>query len=206
MTTMQIFYPDGSITQKLPPPIPRWDVVQMIWCPVCKQKADVTITPSTSQRLRQPLYIARCAKCRVCLKGMDTKDMVRHDLLQPEPKRTGKKKKQPPPVPHKEHKHRKFRKPRNRHVKKAVPQPPPIPDPSYADMPYPQYLLTEHWRKTRSEAILRAGSKCQVCSRPKKLEAHHRTYDRVGHERPEDVTVLCSECHDLFHNNSRLKR
>jgi hypothetical protein len=28
-----------------------------------------------------------------------------------------------------------------------------------------------------------------------KLEAHHPTYTRLGVEIPEDITVLCDNCH-----------
>jgi hypothetical protein len=30
------------------------------------------------------------------------------------------------------------------------------------------------------------------------LEAHHRTYEHMGDEMPEDITVLCHNCHSLY--------
>jgi len=68
-----------------------------------------------------------------------------------------------------------------------------------ATMPYRLYLLTEHWRRVSREAKERAGNRCQLCNSPTNIETHHRTYERRGHEEPEDLTVLCSECHGKFH-------
>jgi hypothetical protein len=41
--------------------------------------------------------------------------------------------------------------------------------------------------------------KCQVCNSPHNPEVHHRTYKRLGDERPNDLIVLCSDCHAVFH-------
>lgn len=72
-------------------------------------------------------------------------------------------------------------------------------------MPYAEYLLTEHWQKTRLEALERASHRCQVCNSPTALNTHHRTYERRGHELPEDLIVLCQSCHQLFHDNGKLQ-
>jgi 5-methylcytosine-specific restriction endonuclease McrA len=32
------------------------------------------------------------------------------------------------------------------------------------------------------------------------LEVHHRTYERVGEERPADVIALCKACHEKHHD------
>ena len=34
---------------------------------------------------------------------------------------------------------------------------------------------------------------------PQSLEAHHRTYERVGFEWPGDVIALCHDCHHDHH-------
>jgi len=31
------------------------------------------------------------------------------------------------------------------------------------------------------------------------LEVHHNSYAHVGREAPEDLVVLCGECHATFH-------
>lgn len=68
-------------------------------------------------------------------------------------------------------------------------------------MDYQEYLRTDEWKVRRDEMLERAGESCQVCNRSNRLEVHHRTYERRGNEAPEDLTVLCQECHGLFHRH-----
>jgi 5-methylcytosine-specific restriction endonuclease McrA len=63
---------------------------------------------------------------------------------------------------------------------------------------YRLYILSPTWKAKADAAKKRAGYRCQVCNGKKRLEAHHRTYDNLGHEKPEDITVLCHDCHELF--------
>jgi hypothetical protein len=63
---------------------------------------------------------------------------------------------------------------------------------------YQQYLQTDHWKEVRRMALEWAGYKCQVCNSPHELDVHHRTYERKGRERLQDLTVLCRSCHQLF--------
>lgn len=74
-------------------------------------------------------------------------------------------------------------------------------------MPYEEYLQTPHWKRKRENKLRAAGRRCQVCNRSSIiLNVHHRTYDRLGEELDEDLTVLCRECHRVFHENRRLGR
>ncbi len=80
-------------------------------------------------------------------------------------------------------------------------------DVDYKRMPYKQYLNTYHWRITRVAKLSDVGFRCQLCYvRDKSLHVHHRTYLRLGREKPMDLTVLCKECHTLFHKNIKLKK
>jgi hypothetical protein len=72
------------------------------------------------------------------------------------------------------------------------------------DLPYREYLQTEHWQLTRARAYARASHRCQVCNASSKLEAHHRTYVNRGCELDEDLVVLCRECHGVFHKHRSL--
>lgn len=66
---------------------------------------------------------------------------------------------------------------------------------------YHEYIQSPEWRKRAEAARVRAGNRCQVCNRHRKevvLDAHHRTYERLGNELPEDITVLCRDCHSLY--------
>lgn len=67
-------------------------------------------------------------------------------------------------------------------------------------MNYTDYLQTPHWQRIRREALARARHRCALCPSRKRLEVHHRTYARKGHENPEDVVVLCGECHGRHHS------
>lgn len=64
---------------------------------------------------------------------------------------------------------------------------------------YDEYIKSPQWKRKAIEAKKRAGYRCQVCNSPDNLNAHHRTYERLGSEQPGDITVLCRECHKLFH-------
>jgi hypothetical protein len=65
---------------------------------------------------------------------------------------------------------------------------------------YSAYLHSKHWKKTRGEALQRAAYKCQACSSKNEiLDVHHNSYDRLGHEDPSDLIVLCRPCHARVH-------
>jgi 5-methylcytosine-specific restriction endonuclease McrA len=64
---------------------------------------------------------------------------------------------------------------------------------------YTEYLATPQWRAKALEAKQRAGWLCALCPSGEELETHHRTYARVGRERPEDLIVLCGRCHRRHH-------
>lgn len=73
-------------------------------------------------------------------------------------------------------------------------------------MSYEDYLATEHWKKVREYAIRASGGRCSLCNAPSRLQAHHRTYENLGEERPRDVITLCESCHETFHANGKLAR
>lgn len=68
---------------------------------------------------------------------------------------------------------------------------------------YGAYLRSPEWRVRARKALVRAGHRCQICNTRGQLDVHHRTYKRLGREWPEDLTVLCRTCHDLFHGSGR---
>lgn len=72
-------------------------------------------------------------------------------------------------------------------------------------MTYQQYINSSEWRRKANAAKSRAEYRCQICNASpgvNKLHAHHRTYERLGHELDGDLTVLCEDCHKLFHKKS----
>lgn len=64
---------------------------------------------------------------------------------------------------------------------------------------YAEYLASPAWRITRNAALKRAGYRCVRCARKRRLQVHHRTYERVGHEHNADLEVLCEDCHSGHH-------
>jgi hypothetical protein len=66
---------------------------------------------------------------------------------------------------------------------------------------YHEYITSPEWRAKADYLKSLAGWRCQVCnSADEPLHAHHRTYERLGHEDPNDITILCETCHSLFHD------
>ena len=73
------------------------------------------------------------------------------------------------------------------------------------EIDYQEYIQSPEWRQKAKEAKERAGYRCQLCNKPgddKCLHAHHRTYERLGDELPEDITVLCDVDHAKFHDKT----
>ena len=67
-------------------------------------------------------------------------------------------------------------------------------------MPYGEYLQTSHWQAKRREALEHAKKRCQYCgARAVELHVHHKTYERRGDERMDDLIVLCKDCHAKVH-------
>lgn len=73
-------------------------------------------------------------------------------------------------------------------------------------MPYNNYLQSEHWRITRTKALLKYGERCLFCGSSKSLNVHHITYKRRGYERISDLSVICNSCHTRHHNNKKSSR
>jgi len=67
-----------------------------------------------------------------------------------------------------------------------------------------QHPDPQHWHDGAAEEKEAAGWRCRACNDDFNLQAHHRTYERYGHELPEDVTCLCGKCHKVFHCERRL--
>jgi hypothetical protein len=68
---------------------------------------------------------------------------------------------------------------------------------------YEVYLKSPEWATKRRWALDRADHKCLICNSSHCLEVHHRSYDNLGAEGPNDLAVLCDGCHGLFHKHGR---
>ena len=66
---------------------------------------------------------------------------------------------------------------------------------------YIDFMQSDEWNEIRKAALRRANYECEQCgARNTKLDVHHLTYDRFGgNEEPDDLEVLCRDCHDKEH-------
>lgn len=68
---------------------------------------------------------------------------------------------------------------------------------------YVEYMRSPQWKRKRHQVLVYWNHKCGMCYKPGKLQVHHRTYERLGHELITDLIPLCDECHDKFHDKTR---
>jgi hypothetical protein len=72
-------------------------------------------------------------------------------------------------------------------------------------MRYKIYLKSRHWKRRRKRSLWLAGYQCEYwqndirCTNKKKLQVHHRSYERLWHETDKDLIVLCEYHHQLMH-------
>jgi hypothetical protein len=71
---------------------------------------------------------------------------------------------------------------------------------------YENYLASDRWQIIATKAKERAHHQCALCWRRRRLEVHHRTYERLGHEWVTDLVVLCWWCHRLHHGTLKSSR
>lgn len=67
-------------------------------------------------------------------------------------------------------------------------------------MHYYTYITSRRWRDNpaRLAELKAARFRCRLCNASAddvQLEVHHRTYERLGCERPDDLVALCRDCH-----------
>ncbi|UWU76595.1 hypothetical protein N2603_43195 [Bradyrhizobium huanghuaihaiense] len=68
-------------------------------------------------------------------------------------------------------------------------------------MDYIAYMTSAAWRNNpaRLRELVAANFACRLCPNAAvtgaRIEVHHRTYERLGHEIDGDLIALCSECH-----------
>lgn len=79
-------------------------------------------------------------------------------------------------------------------------------------MHYTNYITSNSWRNNpvRLRELEAAGFQCRLCLNSQAsghiLEAHHRTYSRIGCEMDGDLTALCRECHKGVTSMLRARR
>lgn len=76
---------------------------------------------------------------------------------------------------------------------------------------YLEYLDSPEWWQIRRTAMRRANWRCERekpgdSRHEGTLDVHHRTYENLGHERLDDVEVLCRACHQAEHIPRNMKK
>ena len=61
---------------------------------------------------------------------------------------------------------------------------------------YKRYLASREWATLREAVRKRAGNACERCDILPMQVVHHLTYERIGHERLEDLQAICKPCHE----------
>ena len=67
---------------------------------------------------------------------------------------------------------------------------------------YAEYLRSVAWARRRQWLFRMREFRCAICGiryPARLLEAHHKTYVRLGNERVSDLAVVCRPCHARIH-------
>lgn len=64
---------------------------------------------------------------------------------------------------------------------------------------YYEYLQSETWLARAEKVRERNGGMCECCNIRFITDTHHRTYERLGDEREDDLIGLCQMCHKYIH-------
>ena len=63
---------------------------------------------------------------------------------------------------------------------------------------YQTYLASREWALKREAVRERSGNRCERCWTRRMDAVHHKTYERVGNERLEDLQAICDPCHEFL--------
>jgi len=68
---------------------------------------------------------------------------------------------------------------------------------------YKEYLKTKHWQGVKNRMYnSKIKYECNCCGKRKGLQLHHKSYNRVGNERLNDLIWLCGDCHEKVHEGN----
>jgi len=71
-----------------------------------------------------------------------------------------------------------------------------------SEFDYYAYLHSPWWTARKAALIRARGYRCERCGVVDRLHVHHRTYERLTRELPEDLELLCRWCHMREHGLS----
>jgi hypothetical protein len=67
---------------------------------------------------------------------------------------------------------------------------------------YHKYLASREWALLKEQVRKRSGGACERCKVGLYAATHHLTYERLGHERLEDLLAVCEPCHEFLSGKS----
>lgn len=67
------------------------------------------------------------------------------------------------------------------------------------------HYKSAYWNRVRGKLLYDRGGRCERCRSTAWLQAHHVTYKHFRKElsHPEDLVLLCRECHSKEHDKKR---
>lgn len=73
---------------------------------------------------------------------------------------------------------------------------------------YKTYMKSKLWQTRKNQYFQKYGKKCEACGCfGKSITLHHAIYNQnYGQEPDNEVYALCGKCHQLFHDNHKLKK
>ena len=97
--------------------------------------------------------------------------------------------------------------------------PPPFSVTTLSSLSIKEYEASKIWRDKSKKILDDKDCKCAICGRHRwkkykkkagwkrmlRFSVHHVRYSNVPNEKPEDLLVLCWQCHDLCHLIFRLQ-
>lgn len=66
---------------------------------------------------------------------------------------------------------------------------------------YKSYIRSKRWLKRLRRYYTSHDAVCVICSSTVELNLHHKTYERLGFEKDEDLVPLCGPHHEDFHES-----
>ncbi|WBC28446.1 HNH endonuclease [Rhodobacteraceae phage LS06-2018-MD05] len=71
---------------------------------------------------------------------------------------------------------------------------------------YKEYLKSNEWAQLKIDLFKLRGYRCERCNNKKKLQVHHLNYNNIFNEEPEDLIILCENCHKKEHKLFKNKK
>lgn len=66
---------------------------------------------------------------------------------------------------------------------------------------YLNYIRSDEWKMKRQHILYIRHNTCEKCGNrvDYRFHVHHLTYKNLGHEKDEDLMLLCEHCHSNIH-------